>query len=64
MVTENHLAAGLTGPMSTIFAAVWLADNVGSFSREAARLSSPPIQPQTVQDSCLGWAMVELRDRR
>ncbi len=31
MVTENHLAAGLTGPMTTIFAALWLADNVGSF---------------------------------
>jgi len=31
MVTENHLAAELTGPMTTIFAALWLADNVGSF---------------------------------
>jgi hypothetical protein len=31
MVTENHLAAQLTGPMTTIFAALWLADNVGSF---------------------------------
>ena len=57
MVTENHLAAGLTGPMSTIFAAVWLADNVGSFFEGGgAAFYHSPIQPQTVQDSCLGWA--------
>ncbi len=57
MVTENHLAAGLTGPMSTIFAAVWLADNVGSFIEGGgAAFYHSPIQPQPVQDSCLGWA--------
>ena len=57
MVTENHLAAGLTGPMSTIFAAVWLADNVGSFFEGGgAAFYHSPIQPQPVQDSCLGWA--------
>ena len=33
MVTESHLAASLTGPMSTIFAGLWLADNIGSFFR-------------------------------
>src|ERR1700751_377939 len=31
MVTESHLSAQLTGPMSTIFSGLWLADNVGSF---------------------------------
>jgi hypothetical protein len=57
MVTENHLAAGLTGPMSTIFAAVWLADNIGSFFEGGgAAFYHSPIQPQPVQNSCLGWA--------
>jgi hypothetical protein len=36
MVTESHLAAELTGPMSTIFAGLWLSDNVGSFLPAAA----------------------------
>jgi hypothetical protein len=57
MVTENHLAAGLTGPMTTIFAALWLADNVGSFFEGGgAAFYHSPIQPQGVQNSCLGWA--------
>ena len=57
MVTENHLAASLTGPMTTIFAALWLADNVGSFFEGGgAAFYHSPIQPQDVHDSCLGWA--------
>ncbi|HZR57004.1 MAG TPA: discoidin domain-containing protein [Terriglobales bacterium] len=57
MVTENHLAANLTGPMTTIFAALWLADNVGSFFEGGgAAFYHSPIQPQGLQDSCLGWA--------
>jgi F5/8 type C domain len=57
MVTENHLAAQLTGPMTTIFAALWLADNVGSFFEGGgAAFYHSPIQPQGVQKSCLGWA--------
>ena len=57
MVTESHLAASLTGPMSTIFAALWLADNVGSFFEGGgAAFYHSPIQPQPVEDSCLGWA--------
>ena len=57
MVTESHLAANLTGPMSTIFAGLWLADNVGSFFEGGgAAFYHSPIQPQPVQDSCLGWA--------
>ena len=57
MVTENHLSWRLTGPMSTIFAAVWLADNIGSFFEGGgAAFYHSPIQPQPVQDSCLGWA--------
>lgn len=57
MVTENHLAAQLTGPMSTIFAALWLADNVGAFFEGGgAAFYHSPIQPQGLQNSCLGWA--------
>ncbi len=57
MVTENHLAASLTGPMTTIFAALWLADNVGSFFEGGgAAFYHSPIQPQGIQNSCLGWA--------
>jgi hypothetical protein len=57
MVTENHLAAGLTGPMTTIFAALWLADNVGSFFEGGgAAFYHSPIQPQNIQNTCLGWA--------
>jgi len=57
MVTESHLSASLTGPMSTIFAALWLADNVGSFFEGGgAAFYHSPIQPEPVQNSCLGWA--------
>jgi hypothetical protein len=57
MVTESHLAAELTGAMSTIFAALWLADNVGSFFEGGgAAFYHSPIQPQPVEPSCLGWA--------
>jgi hypothetical protein len=57
MVTESHLAAQLTGPMSTIFSGLWLADNVGSFFEGGgAAFYHSPIQPQPVQPSCLGWA--------
>jgi hypothetical protein len=57
MVTENHLAANLTGPMTTIFAALWLADNVGSFFEGGgAEFHHSPIQPQDLHETCLGWA--------
>jgi len=57
MITEDHLAAGLTGPMTTIFAALWLADNVGSFFEGGGALfTHSPIQPQGVQNTCLGWS--------
>ena len=57
MVTENHLAASLTGPMTTMFAALWLADNVGSFFEGGgAAFYHSPIQPQGIQKTCLGWS--------
>jgi hypothetical protein len=57
MVTESHLAAQLTGPMSTIFAGLWLADNIGSFFEAGgAAFYHSPIQPQGLENSCEGWA--------
>jgi hypothetical protein len=57
MVTENHLSWQLTGPMTTIFAALWLADNVGSFFEGGgAAFYHSPIQPQRVNNTCLGWS--------
>jgi hypothetical protein len=57
MVTESHVAAGLTGPMSTIFAGLWLADSIGSFFEAGgAAYYHSPVQPQGLQDSCEGWA--------
>lgn len=57
MVTENHLSWRLTGPMTTIFAALWLADNVGSFFEGGgAAFYHSPIQPQGISDTCLGWS--------
>jgi hypothetical protein len=57
MVTEDHLASSLTGPMSTIFAALWLADNVGSFFEGGgAVFHHSPIQPEPLHETCLGWA--------
>ena len=57
MVTESHLAASLTGPMSTIFAALWLVDNVGSFFEGGgSAFYHSPIQPEGLQNTCLGWA--------
>jgi hypothetical protein len=43
--------------MTTIFAALWLADNVGSFFEGGgAAFYHSPIQPQDIHDTCLGWA--------
>jgi len=57
MITESHISWRLTGPMSTIFAALWLADNIGSFFEGGgAAFYHSPIQPQPVQDTCLGPA--------
>ena len=57
MVTESHISWRLTGPMSTIFAALWLADNIGSFFEGGGgAFYHSPIQPQPVQDTCLGPA--------
>lgn len=57
MVTESHLSAQLTGPMSTIFGGLWLADNVGSFFEGGGALfTHSPIQPEGIHSTCEGWA--------
>ena len=57
MIDEDALASSLTGPMSTVFGGLWLADNVGSFFEDGGALfTHSPIQPQGVQNSCLGYA--------
>ena len=57
MITEDHLAAGLTGPMTTIFAALWLADNVGAFFEGGGALfTHSPIRAARNQNTCLGWS--------
>lgn len=57
MVTESHIAWQLTGPMSQIFAALWLVDNIGSFFEGGgAAFYHSPIQPQGIDPSCLGSA--------
>ena len=51
------MAAALTGPMSTIFSGLWLADNVGSFFEGGgAVFYHSPIQPEALHNTCLGWA--------
>jgi len=57
MVTESHVSWSLTGPMTTIFGALWLADNIGSFFEGGgAAFYHSPIQPQGVRNTCLGWS--------
>jgi len=57
MVTESSLSAGLTGPMSQIFAALWLSDSIGAFFEGGgAAYYHSPIQPQPVAATCLGPA--------
>jgi hypothetical protein len=57
MVTESSVAAGLTGPMSTIWGGLWLADSIGSFFEGGGdAYYHSPIQPQSIQNSCLGNA--------
>jgi hypothetical protein len=57
MVTESHVSWSLTGPMTTIFGGLWLVDNIGSFFEGGgAAFYHSPIQPQGVQNTCLGWS--------
>ena len=57
IVSESHLSWSLSGPMTTVFGGLWLADNIGSFFEGGgAAFYHSPIQPQGVRNTCLGWA--------
>jgi hypothetical protein len=57
MVTESSVAAGLTGPMSTIWGGLWLSDSIGAFFEGGGAVyHHSPIQPQNIQKTCLGYA--------
>ena len=57
MVTESSVSWELTGPMSQTFGALWLADSIGAFFEGGgAAYYHSPIQPQTIEPSCLGPA--------
>jgi F5/8 type C domain len=56
MITESNLSWGLTEPMVDIFAALWLADNAGSFlNAGGAAFYHSPIQPEPLRSGCRGF---------
>jgi len=57
MVTESNISWRLTGPMSQIYAALWLSDSIGSFfAAGGAEYHHSPIQPERVNTTCEGSA--------
>src|SRR6266404_5843939 len=59
MNTESNLSWELTEPMQDVFAALWLADSVGSFLQFAgggAVYYHSPIQPETLRAGCHGYS--------
>jgi hypothetical protein len=57
MVTESNLSWALTQPMVDMFAALWLADNAGSFlAGGGAAFYHSPIQPEPLRPGCHGWS--------
>jgi F5/8 type C domain len=57
MVTESNLSWALTQPMVDIFAALWLADNAGSFlAGGGTAFYHSPIQPEPLRPGCHGWS--------
>ena len=57
MITESNVSWGLTQPMTDIFAALWLADSVGSFLTFGGDVYyHSPIQPEPLRSGCRGWS--------
>jgi hypothetical protein len=57
MITESNLSWALTQPMADLFAALWLADNAGSFlASGGAAFYHSPIQPEPLHPGCHGWS--------
>jgi hypothetical protein len=56
MITESNLSWALTETMSDLFAALWLADNAGSFlASGGAAFYHSPIQPEPLRPGCHGF---------
>jgi len=59
MNTESNLSWELTEPMQDVFAALWLADSVGSFLQYAGPggvYYHSPIQPEPLRPGCRGYS--------
>ncbi len=57
MNTESNISWALTQPMTDIFAALWLADSVGSFLTFGGDVYyHSPIQPEPLRSGCRGWS--------
>lgn len=56
-ITESNVSWGLTQPMADLFAALWLADNAGSFLAAGGNaFYHSPIQPEPLRSGCHGWS--------
>ena len=57
MITESNVSWALTQPMADTFAALWLADNAGSFlASGGAVFYHSPIQPEPLRPGCGGYS--------
>jgi len=57
MITESNVSWALTQPMADTFAALWLADNAGSFlASGGAAFYHSPIQPEPLRPGCHGYS--------
>ncbi len=57
LITESNLAPELTRTMVEPFAALWLADNVGSFfASGGAGFYHSPVQPEPLRRGCHGYS--------
>jgi hypothetical protein len=59
MITESNVSWALTQPMADTFAALWLADNAGSFLANAGAGGAffhSPIQPEPLRSGCHGYS--------
>jgi hypothetical protein len=57
MITESNVSWALTQPMADTFAALWLADNAGSFlASGGAAFYHSPIQPEPLRQGCHGYS--------
>jgi len=57
MITESNISWALTDPMQDTFAALWLAESVGSFlANGGAAYYHSPIQPEPLRSGCGGYS--------